>query len=77
VAITNFYDAHDRATKMHLKHKLATIKIKEGINLIKHIHSFQALLDQLSFIGGPMFNDKVFILMMKSMCIFIIISSPH
>ncbi len=74
MALTNFYDAHDPATKMYLKHKLATIKIKEGINLIKLIHSFQALLDQLSFIGGPMFNDKVFILMIKSMRTFIIIS---
>jgi hypothetical protein len=74
VALTNFYDAHDPATKMYLKHKLATIKIKEGINLIKLIHFFQALLDQLSSIGGPMFNDEVFILRMKSMCIYIIIS---
>jgi hypothetical protein len=74
VALTNFYDAHDLATKMYFKHKLATIKIKEGINLIKLIHYFQALLDQLSSIGGPMFNDEVFILSMKSMCIFIIIS---
>jgi len=74
VALTNFYDAHDPVTKMYLKDKLATIKIKDGINLIKLIHSFQALLDQLSSIGGPRFNDEVFILMMKSMHIFIVIS---
>jgi len=36
---------------MYLKDKLATIKIKDGINLIKLIHSFQALLDQLNSIG--------------------------
>ncbi len=66
--------AHHPITKMYLKHKLATIKIKEGINLIKLIHYFQALLDQLNSIGGPMFNDEVFILMMKIMHIFIVIS---
>jgi hypothetical protein len=74
VTLTNFYDAHDLATKMYLKDKLFTIKIKEGINLIKLIHSFQALLDQLSSIGGPMFNVEIVILMMKSMCIFIVTS---
>jgi hypothetical protein len=74
VALTNFYDAHDLATKMYLKDKLATIKIKEGINLRNVFHSFQALLDQLSSIGGPMFNVKIVILMMKSMCIFIVTS---
>ncbi len=74
MALTSFYDEHDLVTKMYLKDKLATIKIKEGINLIKFIHSFQALLDQLSSIGGPMFNDEVFILMMKIMRIFIVIS---
>jgi hypothetical protein len=74
VALTNFYDAHDLATKMYLKDKLATIKIKEGINLIKLINFFQALFDQLSSIGAPMFNEEVAILMMKSMCIFIVTS---
>ncbi len=74
MALTNFYDAHDLATKMYLKDKLATIKIKEGINLRKLIHYFQALLDQLSSIGGPMFNVEIVILMMKSMCIFIVTS---
>jgi len=72
VALINFFDAHDPATKMHFKDKLATIKIKEGINLIKLIHSFQALLDQLNSIGGPMFNEEFVILMMKSICIFIV-----
>jgi len=51
VALTNLYDAHDLVTKMYLKDKLATIKIKDGINFIKLIHSFQALLDQLNSIG--------------------------
>jgi len=62
VAITNFYDAHDFVTKMHLKNKLPTFKIKEGIIIIKLIHSFQDLLDQFSSIGGPMFNEEVVIL---------------
>jgi len=62
VALTNLYDAHDFATNMRLEDKLATIKIKEGINIIKLIHYFQNLLDQLNFIGGPMFNGEVVVL---------------
>jgi hypothetical protein len=62
VALTNLYDAHDFVTKMHFKDKLSTIKIKEGINIIKLIHSFQDLLDQLSSIDAPMFNEEIVIL---------------
>ncbi len=54
-------------TKMYLKDKFYTLKMKESDNITKHIHLFRANLHQLTTIGAAMLDDKAIICIMRSM----------
>jgi hypothetical protein len=38
--LTNLFEAQDAITKMYLRDKLATLKMKENESMTKHIHAF-------------------------------------
>jgi hypothetical protein len=50
---------------MVLKNNLQTLKIWESENVVKHIQSFQSLLEQLSTIGATLTNDDVVLSLMR------------
>jgi hypothetical protein len=41
--------------------------MREGENIVKHIQSFQSLLEQLSITNPPVSNDNVVLSLMRSM----------
>lgn len=42
--LTRLFEAQDAITKMYSHDKLATLKMRENENMIKHIHAFRSLL---------------------------------
>lgn len=53
------FESHDVVRKMYLKYKLHTIQMRENENVIKHIHSFKFLLEQLSTTGSFINEDDL------------------
>jgi hypothetical protein len=54
-------------TKMYLKDKFYTLKMKESGNGTKHVHLFQTNLHQLTTIGAAMLDDEAIICIMRNM----------
>jgi hypothetical protein len=48
---------------------LKTLKMWENENVVKHIQSFQSLLEQLSTIGVTLTNDDVVLSLMRYTCL--------
>lgn len=61
------YKATNMITKMHLKEKLATLKMQEGESVTTHIHNFRSIVDQLSGAGVNTDADEQLISLMRSM----------
>jgi hypothetical protein len=62
--LDEIFESKDVATKMFFKYKLHIIKMIENDNVIKHIHTFKALLEQLSITRSLATNDETIISMM-------------
>lgn len=54
---------------MVLRNNLQTLKMWESENVVKHIQSFQSLLEQLSTIGARLPNDDVVLSLMRYTCL--------
>jgi hypothetical protein len=54
-------------TKMYLKDKFYTLKMKESGNVTKHIHLFRAYLHEVTTTSAAMLFDEEIICIMKSM----------
>jgi flagellar biosynthesis/type III secretory pathway chaperone len=50
------FESQDVVTKMFLKDNLQTLEMKDGEIVIKHIQSFQSLLEKLSIAKTPITN---------------------
>jgi len=61
------FESKDAITKMCLKNKLQTSKMKEGDNMTKHMHKFTSLLEQLSLARTPISIDEAMSSLLKSM----------
>lgn len=64
--LISIFESQDIVTKMHLKEKLLTLKMKENISVVKHIHTFRAHLEQLSAAGSTLLDDEAIIMLMRS-----------
>lgn len=67
VKLTIMFESKDAITKMCLKNKLQTSKMKEGDNMTKHMHKFTSLLEQLSLARTPISIDEAMSSLLKSM----------
>lgn len=65
--LIRLFEAHDSVTRMYLKERLTTLKMKENESMIKHIHTFRSLLDQLLAAGSPMSDEDSVLALMRSM----------
>ena len=65
--LSRLFESQDSVTKMYLKEQLTILKMKDNDSMIKHIHTFRSLLDQLSAAGSPMSNEDAVLALMRSM----------
>jgi hypothetical protein len=65
--LIKLFESQDVVTKMYLKNKLHTLKMKENENMMKHIHVFCALIEQLFAIGALLLNDTYVFSLIHSM----------
>ena len=61
------FESQDAVTKMYLKDKLHTLKMKENESVTKHIHVFRSHLEQLSATGCPTQDDEAILTLMRSL----------
>jgi len=54
-------------TKMYLKDKLYTLKMRENDSVTKHIHTFRAHLEQLLVAGSAVPDDEAILTLMRSL----------
>jgi len=62
--LIKMFESQDVVTKMFLGDNLQTLKMREGENVVKHIQSFQSLLEQLSITNALVINDNVVLSLM-------------
>ena len=67
ITLTSVFESQDVITKMHLKDKLHTLKMKENESIIKHIHKFKSCLEQLLAAGITIQDDEAIITLMRSL----------
>ncbi len=65
--LIQIFESKDEVTKMFLKDKLQTLKMKEGKNVTKHIHKFRSLLQQLAATGATVQGTQAVLSLMRSM----------
>lgn len=65
--VTRICGSQDKVTKMHLKDKLHTLKIKESDNGTKHVHLFRSYLENSAAIGCLLSDDEAILALMRSL----------
>ena len=65
--LKRLFESQDTVTKMYLKDKLHTLKMKENNSVRKHIDIFHAYLQQLSATSSQVSDDKFILNLMRSM----------
>lgn len=65
--LIRLFESQDAVTKMYLKDKLHTLKMRENDSVTKHIHVFRAHLEQLFAAGAAVPNDEAVLTLMRSM----------
>ena len=65
--LCRLFESHDSVTKMYLLEQLTISKMKDNDSMIKHLHTFRTLLDQLSAAGSPMSDEDNVLALMRSM----------
>jgi hypothetical protein len=65
--LIQIFELKGAVTKMFLKDKLQTLKMKEGENMTKHIHKFLYLLQQFTIARALVQGDKAILSFMRSM----------
>lgn len=65
--LTKLFESQDVVTKMYLKDKLHTLKMKESDTVKKHIHIFRAHLEHLLIVGTTILDDKIVLTLMRNM----------
>jgi hypothetical protein len=64
--LCRLYEAQDFVTKMYLKERPTTLKMKENESVTKHIHTFRSLLNQLFVASAPLSDKDSVIALMRS-----------
>jgi len=65
--LKNVFESQDAITKMYLKDKLHTLKMKENESVTKHIHVFRSHLEQLSTTRCLTQDDEAILSLMRSL----------
>ena len=65
--LTRIFESQDTVTKMHLKDKLHTLKMKESDNVTKHVHLFRSHLENLAAAGCPVGDEEAILALMRSL----------
>jgi hypothetical protein len=53
------FESQDVVTKMFLRNNIQTLKVKEGVNIAKHVHTFNSKREQLSIVGALIFEKDI------------------
>jgi hypothetical protein len=64
--LIQIFESKNEVTKMFLKDKLQTLKMKEGENVTKHIHKFGSVLQQLTATGAIVQGNEAILSLMRS-----------
>ena len=64
--LIRLFESQDAVTKMYLKDKLHTLKMRENDSVTKHIHVFRAHLEQLFAAGAAVPDDEAVLTLMRS-----------
>ena len=65
--LKSVFESQDAITKMYLKDKLHTLKMKENESVTKHIHVFRSHMEQLLVAGCPTQDDEAILTLMRSL----------
>ena len=62
--LSRIFESQDAVTKMHLKDKLHTLKMKESDDVTKHVHLFRSYLENLAAAGCPIADEEAILVLM-------------
>ena len=65
--LCQLFELQDSVTKMYLREQQMILKMKDNESMIRHLHTFRILLDQLSAAGSPMSDEDVVLALVRSM----------
>ena len=65
--LSRIFESQDAVTKMHLKDKLHTLKMKESDSVTKHVHLFRSYLENLAATGCPIADEEAILALMRSL----------
>ena len=61
------FESHDVVTKMYLKDNIYNLKLKEGEYMVRHIHTFCSMCEQLAAAGATLSDEDAVLHLMRSM----------
>ena len=65
--LIRIFESHDVVTKMYLKDNIYNLKMKEGENMVRHIHTFRSMCEQLAATDTTLSDEDAVLHLMKSM----------
>ena len=65
--LIRIFESHDAIAKMYLKDNIYNLKMKEGESMVRHIHTFRSLCEQLAAAGAALSDEDAVLHLMRSM----------
>lgn len=65
--LCDMYETKDVVSRMYLRDKLQSLKMRETKSLTKHLHTYRSILEQLASIGSRVDKEDAIFSLMRSM----------